>query len=801
MKTALIAFMISVVPAYSQTTAKLVSPLAAEHALVQKYCAGCHNDKVMSGGMTLTALDLSHPWQNSELAEKAIRKVRAGLMPPAGLPRPGAAEMKVFAASLENSIDAWAKLHPNPGRPALHRLNRTEYANSIRDLLALDIDPAALLPVDDMTHGFDNMSDVLTVTPSLMDGYIRAAGKISRQAIGDAHAGPAMVTYRIPRVISQMRHVEGTPFGTRGGISVVHNFPADGEYSFKMIFYASLDGPLFGRNQGKGQQIEISVNKERVALLDIDPNLKSTEDLRTPPIKIHAGPQRVAAAFIQKFDGPLEDDVMPIELSLADLNNAAFPGVTSLPHLSDFSISGPFHPTGVSDTPSRGRIFICRPATSADEFPCARRIIAKLARQAYRRPVNDGDLEDLMGFYQRGRNRDDFETGISTALQAVISSPEFVFRFERTPPGTAAGANYRVSDLELASRLSYFLWSTAPDDQLITVASEGTLVNPAMLEKQVRRMLADPRSEALVTNFASQWLHLQNLKAVQPDAFVYPNFDKNLALSMQRETELLFSSIMREDRSVLDLLTAKYTYVDELLAKHYGIPNVLGSRFRRVAITDENRVGLLAHASILTMTSISNRTSPVARGKYVMEVLLGTPPPSPPPVIPPLKEAADSGTLMSVRQRMEEHRSNAVCAACHKMMDPIGFALENYDGVGVWRTKDSGIPIDSSGKMFDGAKLDGPASLRRAILNHTDAFLGTFTENLLSYATGRVLEPSDMPAVRSVERRAARDNERFSSFIISVVESGPFRMRRAGAGEPLKTDAGFKKESEANVHH
>jgi hypothetical protein len=708
--------------------------------------------------------------------------------------------MKAFAASLENTIDTWAAAHPNPGRPALHRLNRTEYANSIHDLLGLDIDPAALLPVDDMTHGFDNMADVLTVTPSLMDGYIRAAGKISRQAIGDAHASPAMVTYRIPRVISQMRHVEGTPFGTRGGISVVHNFPADGEYSFKMIFYASLDGPLFGRNQGKGQQIEISVNRERVALLDIDPNLKSTEDLRTPPIKIKAGPQRVAAAFIQKFDGPLEDDVMPIELSLADLNNAAFPGVTSLPHLSDFSISGPFHPTGVSETPSREKIFVCHPTSSADEYPCAKKIVAKLARQAYRRPVNETDLEDLMGFYQRGRNKGDFESGVSTALQAMIASPEFVFRFERTPPGTPAGANYRISDLELASRLSYFLWSTAPDDQLITVASQGKLSNPVVLEKQVRRMLADHRSEALSQNFASQWLHLQNLKAVQPDAFVYPNFDKNLALSMQRETTMLFDSIMREDRNILDLITAKYTFVDELLAKHYGISNVLGSRFRRVEITDENRVGLLGQGSILTMTSISNRTSPVARGKYVMEVLLGTPPPSPPPVIPPLEQAGEPGKLMSIRQKMEAHRSNAVCAACHKMMDPIGFALENYDGVGVWRTKDSGFPIDATGKMFDGAKLDGPASLRKAILNHTDSFLGTFSENLLSYASGRVLEPGDMPAVRAVERQAARNNDKFSAFVLAVVNSGPFRMRRAGAGEPAHT-GGKVTEAEAHVHH
>jgi hypothetical protein len=794
-KIAPIVLFFAAAPVFAQTSA-----VVARRALVNQYCVGCHNDKVLAGGMTLSKLDLVHPWQNSELAEKAIRKVRSGLMPPAGLPRPNAVEMKAFAASLENTIDTWAAAHPNPGRPALHRLNRTEYANSIHDLLGLDIDPAALLPVDDMTHGFDNMADVLTVTPSLMDGYIRAAGKISRQAIGDAHASPAMVTYRIPRVISQMRHVEGTPFGTRGGISVVHNFPADGEYSFKMIFYASLDGPLFGRNQGKGQQIEISVNRERVALLDIDPNLKSTEDLRTPPIKIKAGPQRVAAAFIQKFDGPLEDDVMPIELSLADLNNAAFPGVTSLPHLSDFSISGPFHPTGVSETPSREKIFVCHPTSSADEYPCAKKIVAKLARQAYRRPVNETDLEDLMGFYQRGRNKGDFESGVSTALQAMIASPEFVFRFERTPPGTPAGANYRISDLELASRLSYFLWSTAPDDQLITVASQGKLSNPVVLEKQVRRMLADHRSEALSQNFASQWLHLQNLKAVQPDAFVYPNFDKNLALSMQRETTMLFDSIMREDRNILDLITAKYTFVDELLAKHYGISNVLGSRFRRVEITDENRVGLLGQGSILTMTSISNRTSPVARGKYVMEVLLGTPPPSPPPVIPPLEQAGEPGKLMSIRQKMEAHRSNAVCAACHKMMDPIGFALENYDGVGVWRTKDSGFPIDATGKMFDGAKLDGPASLRKAILNHTDSFLGTFSENLLSYASGRVLEPGDMPAVRAVERQAARNNDKFSAFVLAVVNSGPFRMRRAGAGEPAHT-GGKVTEAEAHVHH
>lgn len=783
----------------------------ARHALATRYCSGCHNDKLKTGGMTLSALDFAHPERNPELAEKIIRKVRAGMMPPSGLPRPDAATLRTFAASIENSIDEYATLHPNPGRPALHRLNRLEYANSIHDLLDLTIDAAALLPADDMSHGFDNMADVLTISPALMDSYIRAAGKISREAVGDATTGPAMATYRIPRVISQMRHVDGTPFGTRGGISVIHDFPADGEYTFKMLFYASLDGPLFGRNQGKGQQIEISVNGERVALLDIDPQMKSTDDLRTQPVKIKAGPQRVSAAFIQKFDGPLEDDVMPIELSLADLNNAAFPGVTSLPHLSDFSIVGPFNVTGISETPSRKRIFTCYPAATADSLPCAKKIIAKLARQAYRRPINDNDIEDLLGFYQQGLNKGGFETGITNALQAIIASPEFVFRFERTPAGVAPGTNYRISDVELASRLSYFLWSTAPDDTLLTVASEGKLKDSVELEKQVRRMLADPRAEALSTNFASEWLHLQNLNSVQPDAFLFPNFDRNLAVSMKRETELLFESIMREDGSPLDLLTANYTYVDELLAKHYGIPNVLGSRFRRVSITDENRKGLLGQGSILTMTSISNRTSPVARGKYVMEVLLGTPPPAPPPNVPPLKEASADTKPMSVREKMEEHRKQEPCASCHKMMDPIGFALENYDAVGVWRTRDSGFAIDSAGQMFDGAKLDGPASLRQAILNHSDSYLGTFAESLLSYGVGRVLEPTDMPAVRAVVHAGAQRQYHFSAFVMGVVRSPAFQMRRAEAvGSPL-TDAPPKpsgkavaakiKGSEPNVHH
>ncbi len=761
--------------------------------LVNQYCAGCHNDHLKSGGFSVTKLDLAHPEQNADQAEKVIRKLRAGLMPPPGMPRPDAAAMKAFAATLETSIDQAAAAHPNPGHPALHRLNRTEYANSVRDLLGVDADVTSLLPTDDMSHGFDNMADVLSISPALMEGYIRAAGRISREAVGDPGALALTSTYSIPRVASQTRHVDGTPFGTRGGLSVVHEFPADGEYIFKVGFYYSPTGPLFGLNQGTGQQIEIAVNGERVALLDINPSMKLANDgIKTPPIKVRAGPQRISASFPQKFDGPLEDEYRMVEQSLVDVSAGTVPGMTTLPHLHELSITGPTVAAGVSDTPSRRKIFTCRP-TGDDEVSCAKKIIASLARQAYRRPVTDNDIESLLGFYQRGRNDGNFDSGIRTAIQAILASPEFVFRFERTPPGVAPGRNYRIGDLELASRLSFFLWSSPPDEQLVTLASQGKLKDPAVLEKQVRRMLADPRASALTTNFAGQWLRLQNLKNVSPDLFEYPDFDRTLADAMRRETELLFESIVREDRNVVDLLTADYTFVNERLAKHYGIPNVMGSRFRRVTLTDPNRFGLLGQASILTLTSTAIRTSPVQRGKYVMEVLLGTPPPPPPPNVPALPENAELRTghvakPLSVRQRLEEHRKNPNCAGCHKMMDPIGFSLENFDVLGVWRTNDSGFRIDPSGKMFDGAKLDGPASLRQAILGHSDLFLQTFTENLLAYGIGRVLEPSDMPVVRSVAREAARNNNRFSTLVLAIVKSTPFQMRRAEENSPAATD-------------
>ena len=766
-----------------QLTESSPSPVS-QRLFLNHYCAYCHNDTVKAGSMTLSRLNVEHPEQTAELAEKIIRKLRVGLMPPPGTPKPDSASRGAFVVALESAIDRAAAAHPSSANPPLHRLNRTEYANSIRDLLGVQMDVSELLPPDDMSHGFDNMADVLTVSPTLMEAYVRAAGKISRVALGDPEARPITVTYSIPAVLSQARHINGTPFGTRGGISVLHNFPADGDYVFKLGFFYISTGPLFGVNQGKGQQIEVAVDGARVALFDIDPSMTQADDgIKTPPIRIRAGAQRISASFIQKADGPVEDEVRMVEQSLVDLTTGAVPGVTTLPHLRELSITGPTHMAGISDTPSRGKIFVCRPRTVADELPCATRIVSALGRQAYRRTLNAQDVSSLIGFYKTGRDGAGFDSGIRAAIQAIIASPEFVFRFERAPRNVPPGSNYPITGVELASRLSYFLWSSAPDEHLRLLARRDALRNPAVLEGEVRRMLADPRSEALVANFADQWLHLQNLKEATPDLMLFPNFDKRLAEAMQRETELLFDDVMREDRSILDLLTANYTFVNERLARHYGIPNVMGNRFRRVAITDENRRGLLGQAAILTLTSTANRTSPVQRGKYVMQVLLGTPPPPPPPNVPALTENSEARTdhvtkLVSVRDRMEAHRKAPVCAACHKLMDPIGFALENFDAVGVWRRNDGAAPVDASGNMFDGTSLNGPVSLRNAILSHSDAFIRTFTENLLAYGLGRVTDYRDMPVVRSIARKAGVQDNRFSAFVLGIVASTPFQTRQ-----------------------
>jgi hypothetical protein len=784
--------------------------VAQQRELLDRYCSDCHNDDLRSGSMTLTALDVAHPELNVPLAEQVIRKVGVGMMPPPGASRPDTSTLNALTASLAGTVDTYAAAHPTFNNPPLHRLNRTEYANSVRSLLAVDVNATNLLPSDDMSHGFDNMADALNLSPALMDAYIRAAGKVSRDALGDKDAPPLTTTYSVPRVISQTHHVDGAPMGTRGGISVIHNFPADGLYSFKVSFYHSLDGPLFGANAAvnNGQQIEISVNGVRAAVIDINPATKKYDDIHTGLVQIAAGPQRVSAAFLKTSDGPVEDAVMPIGLSLLDLNQAVLPGLTVVPHLHELAITGPTKVSGVSETASRKRIFTCYPANAAEEQPCARRIIASLAEQAYRRPLDKGELTKLMSLYDLGHEDGGFEDGVRVAIQAVISSPSFIFRFEQTktlaPHATAV--SYRITDLELASRLSYFLWSSIPDQQLLKLAQQDQLHRLAVLDKQVLRMLADPRANSLATNFASEWLHLQNLKDVQPDGYLYPLYDRTLGNSMKTETELLFESVMHEDQNVLTLLDAHYTYVNQRLAKLYGIPNVYGSRFRRVALTDPNRYGLLGQASILTLTSASNRTSPVGRGKYVMEVLLGTPPPPPPPNIPALKENTDSSVPHSVRERLEEHRKNPTCAGCHKFMDPIGFALENFDPIGEWRTFDSNTVVDAKGKMYDGSALDGPASLRRALMAHSDAFLGTFTENLLAYGLGRVLHPEDMSVARSIEASAADHGDKFSAYILAIVNSEPFRMRHVEGTLPSRMFATLdnnapKPDAKPAIHH
>jgi hypothetical protein len=751
-------------------------------ALVVKYCAGCHNDNRPSGGFSWTAIDLADPSRNAEQAEKIIRRLRAGLMPPAGAPRPDRASSDALALYLEQAIDRTAALHPFAGAPELHRMSRTEYRNSVRDLLGLDIDVSSLLPADEMGHGFDNMADALTVTPTLVQGYVRAASKISREAVGDSTVAPTMSMYTVPKVVNQMRHVDGAPLGTRGGTVVTHHFPADGDYTFKVTFYYDYLETLYGQSLPanlQGQQIEVSVDGARAAVFTIDPNVPETKNvLTTPRIRIAAGPHRVAAAFIAKFDGPTEDQFRQVERSMVDIS-AGVPGFIALPHLQSMTIAGPFTVTGISNTPSRQRIFTCTPAAASDEAACAQQIIARLARRAFRRPVSESDKELLLNYYREGWKDGGFEAGVRLAVQAILASPKFLFRLERTPAAAPAASNFRLDDLDLASRLSYFLWSSLPDEPLLAIAAQGTLKDPVVLEREVRRMLADPRSEALVDNFASQWLRLQNLKEVDPDGGLFPQFSRNLAQSMTHETKLLVGSIMREDRSITELLTADYTFVDEVLARHYGIPNVLGSTFRRVTVTDPNRIGLLGHGSILTLTSLANRTSPVLRGKYVMEVLLGVAPPSPPADVPPLMENVENEKPLPVRERLAEHRRNPACAGCHRMMDPIGLALENFNAIGLWRSHDSGAPVDPAGELYDGTKLDGPVSLRNALLGRADSFVRSFTENFLAYGLGRLVDARDLPAVRSIEREAAKSDYRFSSFVLGVVKSVPFQMRTA----------------------
>jgi mono/diheme cytochrome c family protein len=770
----------------------------AQTATVKQYCATCHSDRGKAGGLSLASFDAAHANDDVEVAEKMIRRLRAGMMPPAGAKRPEGNQLLALASALESRIDRAHALDPNPGYRPFQRANRAEYARAVRDLLAIDVDVNPFLPPDTISNGFDNVADSQAMSPTLMEGYLRAASQISRLAVGDRAASATSATYKISRAKSQMDHVDGAPIGTRGGVSTVHIFPADGHYIFKAALHYEPLGGLTGRTTmstfGLKEQIEVSIDGHRVAVLELNTRMSESDpknnlEPETPPIHVKAGPRRVSAAFINSFEAIPDDLVMPLENTLADVSIGQ--GITLLPHMREMRIIGPSVVTGISDTPSRRRIFSCRPTSAAEEAACAREIVGRLATQAFRGPVSGDDLQSLLAFYHEGRKRSDFETGVRLAVQAILASPRFVFRFEEAPPTVRPGQTYRLSDSALASRLSFFLWGTLPDSELLTLASAGTLRAPGMLEKQVKRMLADPRAEALATRFASQWLRLQDLDKVIPDYLQYPQYDERLAEAFRRETELFFDSLVREDRSLLELITADYSFVNERIAMHYGIPNVVGPQFRRVALP-ENRRGILGHGSILVLTSNSDRTSPVHRGKWVMEVLLGSPPPAPPPNVPELDEvkATGGGRTLSVRERMEEHRKNPTCSSCHRVIDPLGLALENYDPTGAWRIKDNEVPVDPVGTLYDGTEIEGPASLRAALIKYQDVVVLSFTESLMTYALGRRMESFDMPTIRAIVREAGKNEYRLSSFVTGVIESPAFQRGRAVDAPTTETTAG-----------
>jgi hypothetical protein len=758
-------------------------PASPYREVVDKYCATCHNQRLKTAGLMLDRMDLAKVPSDADVWEKVVRKLRAGAMPPPGAQRPDQATYHSLISWLETELDRAAEAKPNPGRPVLHRLNRTEYANAIRDLLALDVDAASLLPPDDSAYGFDNISDVLGVSPSLEEHYLSAAVKIGALAVGDPNVSPGSDTYRIRQDLSQNQHIEGLPLGTIGGTLVHQNFPLDGEYVFQARLYRTNLNIMRGLELP--HEVEFTVDGQRIHLATFGGQADLAAMFEKPTdsgdavearlrvrVPVKAGPRVVTVAFVQDPQTAEPFRLQPYLRSSID--NFDWSGS---PHLQTLSITGPFNATSPGDTPSRRRIFTCHPSSRAAEMPCARQIVSGLARRAYRQPVAEADVQRIMNFYETGRREGGFESGIELALERILASPKFVFRVERDPANLQPGTVYRVSDVELASRLSFFLWSSIPDDELLKLASQGRLKNPAVLEREVRRMLADPRSEALVSNFAGQWLHLRNVRNVLPNSDEFPDFDDNLRQAFQRETELFFESIMREDRDVLDLMTADYTFVNERLARHYGIPDIYGSRFRRVTITDDARNGLLGQGSILAVTSHAERTSPVVRGKWILENILGTPVPPPPPDVPPLKENQEGEKPRTMREQMAEHRANAVCASCHKVMDPIGFALENFDAVGAWRTHEAGGRIDASGELADGTKVDGVVSLRRALVSRPEVFVGTMTEKLLIYALGRGLDDHDMPAVRTILRDSARNHYRFSTLILGVVRSTPFQMR------------------------
>ena len=759
-----------------------------QRALLDRYCVTCHNDSLQTGNLSLEGVDVVHPEADPALWEAVLRKLRAGAMPPQPRPRPDAASYAGLIGYLETALDRAAGASPDPGRtPTFRRLSRTDYQNAIRDLIDLDVDVTALLPRDDVTFGFDNVN-AGGLSPTLMERYLAAAQKVSELAVGSRLPAPGSRVAIIPPDRTQERHVDGLPFGTRGGTIVDHTFPADGEYEIQVRLQRNRNENVEGLTEP--HDMEITLDGVRLDLFTMHPSenmvmqanaayyadvgIDNHLNVRVP---VTAGPHEVGAAFIQKNSALMETTRQPYDAAFnMDRHPRQQPAVRSI------SIVGPFDPTGVGETPARARIFACRPATAdaAEAEECATSIIATLARRAYRRPVTVDDLDQLVSFYQQGYASGGFEAGVETALRALLASPEFLFRIERDPAVADQGTPYRISDVELASRLSFFLWSSIPDEELLSAAEAGRLSDRETLHAQVRRMLADPRAEMLTTNFAGQWLHLRNLDAVRPDARLFPDFDDNLRQGFRRETELLFQSILQENRSVVDLLTADYTFVNERVARHYGISGIYGDRFRRIDLPEGSpRAGLLGHGSILTVTSYATRTSPVLRGKWVLETLLGTPPPPPPPNVPPLDETRSNTRVVSMREKMAAHRQNPQCAVCHRIMDPAGLSMENFDAIGRWRNTEGGALIDATGSLPGGEDFDGVAGLRAALLERPELFASVAVEKLLTYALGRAVDPADQPAVRNIVRSAEADGYRLSSLILGIVDSPAFQMRRA----------------------
>jgi mono/diheme cytochrome c family protein len=773
---------------------------AEPRAALDAYCVTCHNAKTKTANLALDTLDLADVGTHADVWEKVVQKVRAGMMPPVGMKRPEERERQALVSWLETSLDRAARATPNPGRPLAHRLNRAEYTNAVRDLLALEVDVTAMLPPDDSSAGFDNIADVLGVSPVLLESYLDAAERITALAVGDPDTPPTGEVFRVRQDESQDRQIEGLPLGTIGGLLIERTLPLDGEYQFQVRLFRTNLGTMRGLEYA--HQLEIAVDGQRVHLASLGGDKEIVASSENPTttgdevdgrftvkLPLKAGPRRITVAFLQKTNALNTRRLQPYVRSSSDTID-----FSGYPHIDEVMLTGPFNPTGPGDTPSRRRIFVCRPVARAEEAPCADKILASLARRAYRGNVVKADLDVLREFYDQGRgDGGSFDAGISLAVRRLLASPKFIFRVERDPADVLAGGAYKLTDLELASRLSFFLWSSIPDDELLDLATRGRLQTPSVLEQQVRRMLADPKSQSLVDNFVGQWLQLRNLRNKQPNSHEFPDFDDNLRTALQTEVEMFFRSIVTEDRNVLDLMTADFTFVNERLARHYGIPQVYGSHFRRVTLQDEVRKGLLGKGAILLATSHPHRTSPVLRGKWVLENVLGAPPPPPPDVVPPFEESTEPARPRSVRERLEQHRKNPACASCHRVIDPAGLALENFDAVGAWRTRDGGTrgaEIDASGQLADGAPVNGVIELRRALLREPETFVRTVTEKLLIYAVGRGPVPQDMTAVRAIVQASRQENFRFSSIVMGIARSVPFQQRVKGqAGEALSSVA------------